>query len=34
MFHDFHVDEFTTDRNHMFVFIILYDLHVNFLYAM
>jgi hypothetical protein len=34
MFDDLHVDEFTTGRSHMVVFIILYDLRVNFLYAM
>jgi hypothetical protein len=31
--YDLHVDEFTTGRSHMVVFIILYDLRVNFLYA-
>jgi hypothetical protein len=30
MFHDLHIDEFTTGRSHMVVFIILYDLRVNF----
>jgi hypothetical protein len=34
MLHDLHVDEFTTGRSYMVVFIILYDLRVNFLYAM
>jgi hypothetical protein len=34
MFHDLHVDEFTTGGIHMVVFIIMYDLRVNFLYAM
>jgi hypothetical protein len=34
IFHDLHVDEFTTGRSHMVVFIILYDLRVIFLYAM
>jgi hypothetical protein len=34
MFHDLHVDEFTTGRSYMVVFILLYDLRVNFLYAM
>jgi hypothetical protein len=29
-----HVDEFTTGMSHMVVFIIMYDLRVNFLYAM
>jgi hypothetical protein len=29
-----HVDEFTTGRSHMAVFIIVYDLRVNLLYAM
>jgi hypothetical protein len=26
MFHDLHVDEFTTGRSHMVVFIIVYDM--------
>jgi hypothetical protein len=34
MFHDLHVDEFATGRSYMVVFKILYDLRVNFLYAM
>jgi hypothetical protein len=34
MFHDLHVDEYTTGRSHMVVFIIVYDLCVNFLCAM
>ena len=34
MFHDMHVDEYITDRSHMIVFIIVYNLCVNFLYAM
>jgi hypothetical protein len=34
IFHDLHVDEFTTGRSHMVVFVILYALRVNFLYAM
>jgi hypothetical protein len=34
MFHDLYVDEFTTGRSHMIVFINLYNLCVNFLYAM
>jgi hypothetical protein len=34
MFHDLQVDEFTTGMSHMVVFIFLYDLRVNFLYAM
>ena len=34
MFHDLHVDEYTTRRSHMVVFIIVYDLCVNLLYAM
>ena len=34
MFHDLHVDEYTTGRSPMVVFIIVYDLCVNFLYAM
>jgi hypothetical protein len=33
MFNDLHVDEFTTVRSHMVVFIILYDMCVYFLYA-
>jgi hypothetical protein len=34
MFHDLHVDEFTTGRSHVVVFIILYDLRINLLYIM
>ena len=34
MFHDLHVDEYTTGRSHMVVLIIVYDLCVNFLCAM
>jgi hypothetical protein len=34
IFHDLLVDEFTTGRSHMVVFIIVYDLRANFLYAM
>jgi hypothetical protein len=34
IFHDLHIDEFTTGKSRIVVFIILYDLCVNFLYAM
>ena len=34
MFHDLHFDEYTTGKIHMVVFIIVYDLCVDLLYAM
>jgi hypothetical protein len=34
IFHDLHVNDFTTGGSYMVVFIIFYDLRVDFLYAM